>query len=120
MRSRRLIPVPFLILAAACFLVPWLIGRMEGKRKPVAAGFRFPLAELAMLDRDLQARFAVVPTHDFGIERVTGNQHELYVPENAQEQETVRRLKQKRIQAAFYLMSRQLWTGGWDGAYFKP
>ena len=82
--------------------------------------FHFPTPELAALDHDLQARFATVPTHQFGIERVSENQHDLYVPGTKAEKQTISRLRARHTQAAFYLMSRDLWLRVWDGALYKP
>ncbi len=85
-----------------------------------APPFAFPTADLAALDRDVQARFAVVPEKDFGIERAYGNQHYLYNPSTPAERATVAALKKQNTEAAFYLMSRALWLRSWDGWGFKP
>ncbi len=122
--SAPIVIIAFMIIAFAGMVGPAVYTRLLERRRAVQIAqmkpFQFPTAELAALDRDLQARFAVVPTKEFGIERVSGPQHLLYVPENAREQQTIQNLKKKRTEAAFYLMSRQLWIRGWDGAEFKP
>lgn len=82
--------------------------------------FKFPTAELAAIDRDLQARFAVVPDKFFGIERAYGDQHYLYNPQTPSEIAAVSNLKKEKTEVAFYLMSRALWLRSWDGWGFKP
>jgi hypothetical protein len=79
-------------------------------REPVAppSPYTFPFAELASLDHDLQARFAVIPEGNFGMSRV-GRMHYLYLPENNAERQTIAQLKQKKWDVAFYLMSRRTW-----------
>lgn len=86
----------------------------------MSAPFRFPTTELAAIDRDLQVRFATVPEKDFGIERTYGYQHYLYNPQTPTERSHVAALKQRKTQAAFYLMSRALWLRAWDGWGYKP
>jgi hypothetical protein len=100
-----------LLLGAARYNMP---------RKPPALPFRFPIQELAALDRDLQARFAIVPDKDFGIERTYGPQHYLYNPQSPVERATISALKKNKTDAAFYLMSRALWLRSWDGWGYKP
>ncbi|RYX85488.1 hypothetical protein EON83_05850 [bacterium] len=94
----------------------------ESRQKPPLPlkPFSFPTPELASLNRDLQARFAVVPDKDFGIVRAYGNQHYLYNPQTPTEKTTIAALKNKKTDAAFYLMSRALWLRAWDGAGYKP
>src|SRR5687767_10589962 len=88
-------------------------------RKPPKP-FHFPLQELAAIDRDLQARFAVVPDKDFGILRTYGRQHYLYNPQTPTEHATIAALKKEKTSVAFYLMSRALWMRSWDGWGYKP
>ena len=90
------------------------------KPKPPAPPFRFPSAQLAAIDRDLQVRFAVVPEKRFGIERTYGNQHYLYDPQTPAELHSVAALKKRDTEVAFYLMSRALWLRSWDGWGYKP
>ena len=97
----------------------WLAARYKAARKPPAS-FHFPFQELADIDRDLQARFAVVPDKDFGIERTYGNQHYLYNPQTPTERATMAALTRKETSVAFYLMSRALWMRSWDGWGYKP
>lgn len=98
----------------------WGVGRYNASKNRNSDPFRFPTRELAQLDRDLQARFAVVPDKDFGIERTYGYQHYLYNPRSQRERATISALKQKKTEAAFYLMSRALWLRSWDGYGYKP
>jgi len=97
----------------------WLAARYNAARKPPKP-FHFPFQELADIDRDLQARFAVVPDKDFGIERTYGNQHYLYNPQTPTERATITALKREKTSVAFYLMSRALWMRSWDGWGYKP
>ena len=90
------------------------VARYKVVQKRQFTPFTFPTPELAALDHDLQARFAVVPDKDFGIERTYGNQHYLYDPQTSGERATVASLKQQKTDAAFYLMSRALWLRSWD------
>jgi hypothetical protein len=107
-------------IAVGCLLVPLAATQWAKFRRPPAPPFAFPTAELAALDRDLQARFAVVPEKDFGIERTYGNQHYLYNPNTPAERATINALKKQKTEAAFYLMSRALWLRSWDGWGYKP
>lgn len=97
----------------------WLAVRYH-EAHPPPEPFHFPFQELADIDRDLQARFAVVPDKDFGIERTYGNQHYLYNPQTPTELATVAALKRENTSVAFYLMSRALWMRSWDGWGYKP
>lgn len=97
----------------------WLAARFNAARKPPKP-FHFPFQELADIDRDLQARFAVVPDKDFGILRAYGNQHYLYNPQTPTERATIAALKKEKTSVAFYLMSRALWMRSWDGWGYKP
>ena len=108
-----------LVCVAASGAILLLTARYVDK-KPKPAPFRFPSKELAAIDRDLQARFAIVPDKDFGIERTYGNQHYLYDPHTPAEIASVNALKKQKTQAAFYLMSRALWLRHWDGWGYKP
>ena len=123
MKSKRRVAAIIVLVAGACLTVPWVYRLMEKWRADQIAQmapFRFPSIELAALDRDLQARFAVVPTKMFGIERAYGPQHGLYAPENAHEKQSIANLKKNGTDAAFYLMSRALWLCSWDGWGYKP
>ena len=115
-------PVRFLVFGTlVCGAVLWGAVRYGNFFKPKPApAFRFPSQELAAIDRDLQARFAVVPTKDFGIERTYGYQHYLYNPQTPKEIASVNALKKQKTEVAFYLMSRALWLRSWDGALYKP
>lgn len=115
-------PVRFLIFGTiVCGAVLWGAVRYGFMFKPKPKPpFRFPTQELAAIDRDLQARFAVVPTKDFGIERTYGYQHYLYNPQTPAEISSVAALKKQQTEAAFYLMSRALWLRSWDGWGYKP
>lgn len=121
MTDRR-IPRVIVAIAAACLVFP-VVTIWWAKTHPAPAPappFAFPTAELAALDHDLQARFAVVPDKDFGIERTYGNQHYLYNPTTPAEIATIAALKKRKTEAAFYLMSRALWLRHWDGYGYKP
>lgn len=115
-------PARFLIFGAVvCSAALWGAVRYGAVFKPKPEEeFKFPTRELAAIDRDLQARFAVVPTKDFGIERTYGYQHYLYNPQTSREIASVAALKKQDTEAAFYLMSRALWLRSWDGWGFKP
>ena len=117
--ERKRLWVLFTCCAASGALL-WIAVRYHAVKKPDAPPFRFPTQELAALDRDLQARFAVVPDKDFGITRTYGNQHYLYNPQSGREQATISALKKKNTDVAFYLMSRALWLRSWDGSGYKP
>ncbi|HEX8465760.1 MAG TPA: hypothetical protein VF627_14180, partial [Abditibacterium sp.] len=117
--TERKIPRVIVAIAASC-LVFSVVTIWWAKTHPVAPPFKFPMVELAALDRDLQARFAVVPDKDFGIERTFGNQHYLYNPTTPAELATIAALKKRKTEAAFYLMSRALWLRHWDGVGYKP
>ncbi|HEX8465603.1 MAG TPA: hypothetical protein VF627_13380 [Abditibacterium sp.] len=69
----------------------------------------FPTAELAMLDRDVQERFAVVPQKDFGMSRISVRGHNIYRPATKTEQQTIAALQEKGVNVAFYVMSRRMW-----------
>lgn len=116
----RKIPRCVVAIAVGCLMFP-IAGMWWDKTRPAPAPpFAFPTAELAALDRDLQARFAVVPDKDFGIERAYGPQHYLYNPNTPAERATISALKKQKTEAAFYLMSRALWLRSWDGWGYKP
>src|SRR5690349_11157553 len=104
--KKRLPSRGFLIVLVAAVALPILwtnwLARNAPREKP--RPYVFPVAELAALDRDLQARFAVVPDKDFGMGRI-GNLHQLYVPENAAEKQTIEKLRKARLKVAFYVMS---------------
>lgn len=119
MNSRK-IPRVLIAIAVGCVVFPFAATRWAKNRPAPAPPFSFPTVELAALDRDLQARFAVVPDKDFGIERAYGNQHYLYNPTTPAERATIAALKKKNTEAAFYLMSRALWLRHWDGYGYKP
>ena len=119
MKNRK-ISRPMLAVAVGCVLVPLGATQWAKSRRPPAPPFAFPTAQLAALDRDLQARFAVVPDKDFGIERTYGNQHYLYNPSTPAERATIAALRKQKTEAAFYLMSRALWLRSWDGWGYKP
>ena len=112
-------PVQFVVICS--LLAGALLGAsVLFRRAPEPAPFAFPSRELAALDHDLQARFALVPEKDFGIERTYGNQHYLYDPQTPAELASVAALKRDKTEVAFYLMSRALWLRSWDGWGFKP
>ncbi|HEX8237192.1 MAG TPA: hypothetical protein VF600_14635 [Abditibacteriaceae bacterium] len=84
--------------------------RRAARQREVNAPFQFPHAELASLDRDVQARFAVVPTKGFGVERIAPLHH-LYAPHSWVEKQTVAALQKQHLDVAFYVMSRRTWRG---------
>lgn len=106
------------IAVAVSGTILWLAQRHNAVQQPKP--FHFPFQELAAIDRDLQARFAVVPDKNFGIERAYGPQHYLYDPQTPTERATIAALKKKKTSVAFYLMSRALWMRSWDGWGYKP
>lgn len=117
--STRTTALAILAIVATIGTSLWLAARYNAPRKPPKP-FHFPLQELADIDRDLQARFAVVPDRDFGILRTYGNQHYLYNPQTPTERATMAALKREKTSVAFYLMSRALWMRSWDGWGYKP
>lgn len=110
----------FLLVCAFASIAILVLAARYADKKPKPTPFQFPSQELAAIDRDLQARFAIVPDKDFGIERTYGNQHYLYNPQTPVEMASVDALKKQKTQAAFYLMSRALWLRQWDGWGYKP
>lgn len=118
--GKRSIPRVVVVVAVGCLIFPLAVARWEKNRRPPAPPFRFPSPELAALDRDMQARFAIVPEKDFGIVRTYGPQHYLYNPSTPAERATVAALRKSKTEVAFYLMSRSLWLQAWDGAGYKP
>lgn len=117
--TNRRIPCAIFVIALGCRLFPLAISQWSKNRRPPAPPFRFPTAELAALDRDLQARFAVVPDKDFGMGRI-GPLHELYVPISSQEEATISVLKKRQLQAAFFVMSRRVWRKDQGGVRTAP
>jgi len=69
----------------------------------------FPTAELAALDRDVQARFAVVVQRDFGYCRIVQPSHDLYKPVSPREKANVAALKAQKLDLLFYTMGRDGW-----------
>ena len=119
MKPKTPFPRVMVAVALGCLAFPFGVV-VWNQTHPPTPPFKFPSAELAALDRDLQARFAVVPDKDFGIERAYGNQHYLYNPETPAERQTIAALHKQQTDAAFYLMSRALWLRSWDSSGYKP
>ena len=114
-------PVRFLLLCNVFGLaLLWAGAHFSATPQSEPEPFEFPTKELAAIDRDLQARFAVVPEKDFGIMRTYGNQHYLYNPQTPAELKNIAALKQQKTEVAFYLMSRALWLRSYDGLNYKP
>ena len=68
----------------------------------------FPSAELAALDRDIQARFAVVVNRNFGYSRVflPAEAHAPYRPLTPHEEADVAALRKQKLDVLFYVMGQ--------------
>lgn len=67
-----------------------------------AAPYQFPAEEFAALDRIVQARFAVVPTDDFGITRI-GKRHAVFSPSTHGETTVISALERRNLDIVFYV-----------------
>ncbi|HVF11181.1 MAG TPA: hypothetical protein VNA16_10280, partial [Abditibacteriaceae bacterium] len=105
----RRFPVRFFVattlLAAVPLAVMWWRHQTQRPEPP----YVFPSQELAALDRVVQARFAVVPTKNFGVDRI-GSLHELFVPETQNEKAVIAALRRHHQNVAFYVISRRTFT----------
>jgi hypothetical protein len=92
------------VLVAAIPLGVWKF-RHQPKAPPPP--YTFPSAEIAALDRVVQARFAVTPDNDFGMGRI-GKRHEYFEPVSEAEQNAMQGLGQAKQEVAFYVVSRNV------------
>ena len=76
----------------------------------------FPTAELQSLDKDVQARFAIIVRSNFGMGRIVRrtDTHALYHPDTPGEVKHVAALKSGGQDVLFYVLGR---NGGLDSAY---
>ena len=74
--KKRLPSRGFLTVLVVALALPAIWTNWRARHAAPEQPYKFPFAELVDLDRDLQARFAVVPDKDFGMYRV-GNMHSL-------------------------------------------
>jgi len=105
-RDRRFL-LKFFLAMSLLALLPLGIARWQENRRRNApkTPYTFPFAEMAALDRVVQARFAVVPDKDFGIDRI-GKRHEVFVPQTAKEKAVIAALKKRGYEVVFYVAGR--------------
>lgn len=108
MRERRKIPKVMWLIALGCLVVPGALIVLH--RPQPARSFQFPYAELAKVDSVVQARFAVTPTDDFGMDRMMPR-HALFHPVTIDEQIAIDGLRTKGLDVVFYMAPRHYITG---------
>ena len=106
MRDNRKFLLKFFAATSLLALFPLGVARWQEnqRRNAPKMPYTFPFAELAALDNVVQARFAVVPTDDFGMGRV-GKRHAYFTPVTSEEQRAVDNL---RGQIYFFVAGRRM------------
>ncbi len=104
MRRKRKFLVKFFLATSLVALLPFGVVRWQENRHRNApkTPYTFPVPELAMLDKVVQARFAEMPTDNFGTDRV-GKRHSVFVPKTASEKASVAALQRKGYEVVFYV-----------------
>lgn len=90
---------------ALCALAPLVAWWRQPALLPPAKAYSFPTRELAELDREVQARFAVVPDKDFGLSRI-GPRHGYFSPLTPREKSVIAALQKSKQEVVFYVVGR--------------
>ena len=107
MNLRRLPSWRFLICTALLAAIPLIVARFRRPPEVVARPYKFPNAQVAALDKVVQARFQVVPNSDFGVGRI-GERHEYFKPTTEAERAAIRDITRARQEVAFYVVPRNV------------
>ena len=102
-RNNRKVLLKFFVATSLLALLPFGVARW--RRAQPKTPYTFPFAELAALDKVVQARFAVVPGSDFGMTRV-GPRHDYFKPVTPEESVAIAALRRAGFEVVFYVASR--------------
>lgn len=124
-RNRRFL-LRFFVGTSLLALLPFGVARWQENRRlrQSSQPEMFPFPELARLDAVVQARFAEVPTNDFGMGRI-GPRHELFRPVKPSEQVAIDSLHRVGQEVVFFVAGRnylQNWptAGGYPASLQGP